>query len=133
MTRSNHGNPDDSTARTVRWSRDIPVRYEADVAVIGGGIAGVSAACAAARSGAKVILVERFGVTGGVLTASGVVNFCGQLQGQGEVFDTILADLRAFGALPPPAGPMHWVTSHRFPTTRSWRLSEARSSREERD
>jgi len=87
----------------IPWSRDIPLRYEADVAVIGGGIAGVSAACAAARSGAKVILVERFGVTGGVLTTGGVANFCGQLHGQGEVFDTILGDLRAFGALAPDA------------------------------
>lgn len=83
----------------IHWSRNIPVRYEADVAVIGGGIAGVSAACAAARSGARVILVERFGVPGGVLTTGGVANFCGQLHGQGEVFDTILAELRAFQAL----------------------------------
>lgn len=77
----------------------MPVRYEADVAVIGGGIAGVSAACAASRSGAKVILVERFAVAGGDLTSGGVANFCGQLQGQGEVFDQILADLRAFDAI----------------------------------
>jgi len=83
----------------IRWCRDVPVRYEADVAVIGGGIAGVSAACAAARSGVNVVLVERFGGTGGVLTTGGVANFCGQLHGQGEVFDTILGDLRKFQAL----------------------------------
>jgi len=81
------------------YAREIPVRYEADVAVLGGGIAGVSAACAAARSGVKVVLVERFGVTGGDLTSGGVANFCGQLDGQGEVFDQILADLASFGAL----------------------------------
>jgi len=75
------------------------VRYETDIAVIGGGIAGVSAACAAARSGAKAILVERFGVTGGVLTTGGVANFCGRLHGQGEVFDAILSDLRQFEAM----------------------------------
>jgi len=84
---------------TVKWSRDIPVYYEADVAVIGGGIAGVSAACAAAKSGAKVMLVERFAVTGGMLTTGGVANFCGQMTGQGEVFDAILSDLRKFNAL----------------------------------
>jgi len=83
----------------VKWSRDIPLRYEADVAVIGGGIAGVCAACAAARSGASVILVERFAVTGGMLTTGGVANFCGQMTGQGEVFDAILADLHKFNAL----------------------------------
>jgi len=75
------------------------VRYEADVAVIGGGMAGVSAACAAAKSGAKVLLVERFAVTGGTLTTGGVANFCGQIRGQGEVFDQILTDLEAFNAL----------------------------------
>jgi len=83
----------------VAWSRNVPVRYQADVTVIGGGIAGVSAACAAAGSGADVLLVERFAVTGGDLTSGGVANFCGQISGQGEVFDQILADLRAFGAL----------------------------------
>jgi hypothetical protein len=84
---------------TIMWSRDIPVRYEVDVAVIGGGIAGVSAACAAAKSGAKVMLIERFAVTGGMLTTGGVANFCGQMTGQGEVFDAILSDLRKFNAL----------------------------------
>ena len=92
----------------VTWSRRVPVRYEADVAVIGGGIAGVSAACAAARSGAKVLLVERFAVTGGNLTAGGVANFCGQLGGQGEVFDEILADLKRFGAIGPDRPVFHY-------------------------
>jgi hypothetical protein len=83
----------------VAWTRRVPVRYTADVAVIGGGIAGVSAACAAARSGARVILIERFAVTGGMLTSGGVANFCGQMTQQGEVFDQILADLRRWKAL----------------------------------
>lgn len=83
----------------INWSRRIPVRYEADVAVIGGGMAGVGAACAAARSGAKVILVERFAVTGGMMTTGGVPGFCGEIGGQGEIFDEIAAGLEAFGAL----------------------------------
>lgn len=86
---------------TVTWQRELPVRYEADVAVLGGGIAGVSAACAAAASGASVILVERFAVAGGVLTSGGVANFCGETAGQGEVFDAIVAGLEAFGAVDP--------------------------------
>ena len=84
---------------SIRWSRRLPVRWEADVAVIGGGIAGVSAALAAAKSGARVVLVERFAVTGGVMTTGGVGNFCGEMGAQGEVFDEIAAGLRAFGAL----------------------------------
>jgi len=86
----------------ITWSRKVPVRYEADVAVIGGGIAGVCAAAAAARSGAKVILVERFAVTGGVLTTGGVANFCDGSQVRaplGEVFAEIVSDLDAWGAI----------------------------------
>lgn len=91
--------------QSITWSRKVPVRYEADVAVIGGGIAGVSAACAAARSGAKVVLVERFAITGGDLTSGGVANFCGETTGQGEVFDEIVADLERFGAIDPYKAP----------------------------
>ncbi len=87
--------------KTVQWQREVPLRYEADIAVLGGGIAGVSAACAAAKSGASVILVERFAVTGGMLTTGGVANFCDSsyLEGQGEVFDQILADLKEWNAI----------------------------------
>ncbi len=88
-----------STEKTVPWSRNVPVRYDVDVLVVGGGIAGVGAACAAARSGARVLLIERFAVTGGVLTTGGVANFCGQLDGQGEVFDRILDDLAKWNAI----------------------------------
>lgn len=41
----------------------------AEVIVAGGGIAGVAAAVAAARSGAKTLLIERNGLLGGVATA----------------------------------------------------------------
>ena len=85
----------------ITWSRKVPVRYTADVAVIGGGIAGVAAACAAAKSGAKVALVERFAITGGNLTSGGVAAFCGETAGQGEVLDEILADMEKFKAVEP--------------------------------
>ncbi len=85
----------------VAWTRRVPVRYEADVAVLGGGIAGACAACAAAASGASVVLIERFAVTGGVMTSGGVGNFCGDMTGQGEVFDEIIAALLAFHATEP--------------------------------
>jgi len=95
--------PDDAGSshgeHEITWTRKVPVRYTADVAVIGGGIAGVSAACAAAKSGARVILVERFAVTGGMLTTGGVANFCGQMSGQGEVFDQIVSDLKRWHAI----------------------------------
>lgn len=87
------------TDATIAWARNVPVRWEADVAVVGGGMAGVGAACAAARSGAKTLLIERFAVAGGMLTTGGVANFCGEMAGQGEVFDAVIAGLRAWNAL----------------------------------
>jgi len=51
-------------------ARDIPVVREADVLVVGGGPAGLAAAIAAAREGARTVLVERFGYLGGTATAS---------------------------------------------------------------
>lgn len=41
-----------------------------DVAVLGGGPAGIAAAISAARSGAKTLLVERYGFLGGMSTAA---------------------------------------------------------------
>ena len=99
---------------TLTWSRRVPMRYQADVAVVGGGIAGVSAACAAARSGAKVILVERFAITGGDLTTGGVASFCGETVGQGEVFDEIIADLQKFDAIAPYRSPYPKQSSRVF-------------------
>jgi hypothetical protein len=55
--------------RTVREpARDVPVVAEVDVAVIGGGPAGFTAATAAARLGARVLLIERYGYLGGLAT-----------------------------------------------------------------
>ena len=86
---------------SIEWSRRVPVRYEADVAIIGGGIAGVCAAMAAAKSGAKVILIERFAVTGGNATVGGVASFCGETAGQGEAFDAIIAAMTEWNAIEP--------------------------------
>lgn len=49
-------------------SRDIPLEGEVDVAVVGGGTAGVMAAVGAARGGAHTCLIERFGSVGGMLS-----------------------------------------------------------------
>jgi len=46
-------------------ARRVPVAMEADVVVAGAGVAGVFAALAAARAGAKTVLVDRFGQVGG--------------------------------------------------------------------
>lgn len=49
----------------------LPVAYETDVLVVGGGPAGVGAALGAAREGAKVMVVEQFNCLGGVAGAGG--------------------------------------------------------------
>ncbi|HHX63337.1 MAG TPA: FAD-dependent oxidoreductase [Chloroflexi bacterium] len=51
-------------------AREIPVSRDVDVIVVGGGPAGLAAAIAAGREGARTVLVERFGYLGGTATAS---------------------------------------------------------------
>ncbi|HUY88283.1 MAG TPA: FAD-dependent oxidoreductase [Pirellulales bacterium] len=50
---------------------------ETDVLVCGGGCAGLAAALAAARNGAKTLLVERAGFAGGIITTVGLPYFDG--------------------------------------------------------
>jgi hypothetical protein len=58
-------------------ARKIPLYGEYEVAVLGGGPAGIAAAVASARAGKRTLLVERYGFLGGMGTAAGVTNFCG--------------------------------------------------------
>jgi glycine/D-amino acid oxidase-like deaminating enzyme len=48
-----------------------------DVLVIGGGAAGIAAATAAGRTGARTILLERYGFLGGLASAAWVGTICG--------------------------------------------------------
>jgi hypothetical protein len=50
--------------------RVIPVARDTDVVIAGGGPAGLAAAIAAARAGARTTLIEQFGYLGGTATAS---------------------------------------------------------------
>jgi len=50
-----------------------------DIAVVGGGSAGVAAAVSAARLGAKVVLVERYGFLGGAATNALIMTYDGFL------------------------------------------------------
>lgn len=51
-------------------AKEIPVYGEYDVVVVGGGCAGFTAATAAARAGAKTLIIEQFPFFGGTATAS---------------------------------------------------------------
>jgi len=57
------------------YSRQLPVRYDVDVCVVGGGPAGVAAGVTAARAGAKVMILESQGFFGGGGTAALVPAF----------------------------------------------------------
>jgi hypothetical protein len=62
-----------SRRRITEPTRETDVCYEADVVVVGGGPGGHSAAIAAARNGAKTVLVERYGHLGGMSTGGIVI------------------------------------------------------------
>ncbi len=53
-----------------RRTWDIPVIAEPEVLVVGGGSAGIAASIAAARNGARTMLIERYGFLGGTSTAA---------------------------------------------------------------
>ena len=53
----------------ITQTKEVPVVGSYDVVVCGGGPAGLIAAIAAARGGARTALVERYGFLGGMATA----------------------------------------------------------------
>ena len=89
-----------------------------DVVVAGGGAGGVGAALAAARMGARVLLVEKYGFLGGAATNAQVLAYCGFFQQGPEPIkavegaaDLVLDELRKLGLD---------CTPFRSPTTSNW-------------
>ena len=54
-------------------ARKTQVVADVDLLVCGGGFAGVSAAISAAKTGSKVLLLEKYGFLGGLVTAALVI------------------------------------------------------------
>lgn len=78
---------------------------EYDVAVLGGGPAGITAAISAARNGAKTIIVERYGFLGGMSTAAMVYPWMTFHSASGEqvikgIAQEIIDRLMSLGASP---------------------------------
>lgn len=63
---------------------ETPIRARHEVVVVGGGIAGVAAALAAAREGAEVLLIEREFILGGLATAGLVTIYLPLCDGRGH-------------------------------------------------
>jgi len=82
-----------STSEVV-FQRRLTVRHEVDVFVAGGGPAGVAAAVAAARQGARVLLAERNTCLGGMGTAGMLPLFMPFTDGIHMLADGIGADIQ---------------------------------------
>ncbi|MDO9464309.1 MAG: FAD-dependent oxidoreductase [bacterium] len=72
----------------------IPVERTVDVLVAGGGPAGIAAGIAAAREGAKTLVVERYGYLGGMITGAHVLWVFGMGDGVRPKAGGIALDIR---------------------------------------
>ena len=82
--------------------KEIPIIHSSDVVVLGGGPAGISAAISAARMGANVTLIERYGYLGGQATGGLVIVLCGLTDGKNQIIrgfcQEVVDELRAMDA-----------------------------------
>ena len=70
--------------RIIEPKRKIKVESSYDVVVVGGGVAGVSAALASARHGKKVLLIEQSFMLGGLATAGLIAIYLPICDGHGK-------------------------------------------------
>lgn len=83
-------------------ARDVPVYHQCDVLVVGGGPSGTAAALAAARTGADVVLLERYNHLGGLSTGGVVIWIDRMTDWDGKLIIRGFAE-EVLGRLPPEA------------------------------
>ncbi len=81
---SDRAGPRTEGGRVLQPRRELPVIHQTQVVVVGAGPAGVAAAIAARRAGARVTLVERYGHFGGLWTGGLVVLVIGHIVAGGK-------------------------------------------------
>ncbi len=72
----------------INYQKCVPVESEYDVLVTGAGPSGICAAVAAARTGARTAIIERYGAVGGNLTVGSVGPIMGNV-GRGTMRDEL--------------------------------------------
>lgn len=93
--------PGTTAAQRVSWAvRPQGLRLRADVLVVGGGLGGVAAAIAAARRGARTVLVEETHMLGGQATTSAVsamdvTTYYAESLGEHGLWSELVARIRA--------------------------------------
>ena len=106
------------------YSKEMPITAKPDVLVCGAGLAGIGAAVAAARGGARTMLVERNGFAGGFFTAivgSAFDGFVDERTGTPVVGGLVFEMLERMGVIDKGQGPrlcynvngdLTWVEMH---------------------
>jgi hypothetical protein len=92
----------------IHYTKSLPVIETPDVLVCGAGLAGIGAAVAAARSGARTMVVERNGFAGGFFTAiigSAFDGFVDERTGAPVVGGLVFEMLERMGVIQPGEGP----------------------------
>ena len=100
----------------IRETIETEIKKQCDVLVAGGGVAGIASALAAARNGAKVLLIEREYMLGGLATAGLVTIYLPLCDGMGRQVSFGIAEellrLSITDNCIEDKNPIHWLSEY---------------------